>query len=64
MDLGLIDGIGEIKEILKNRFGDKVKIKEYAPKRKFFDFGNFISIAFDNIIDKVEEKVKMQKFGL
>ena len=64
MNLGLIDGIGEIKEILKSRFGEKVKIKEYVPKRKFFDFGNLISIAFENIVDKVEEKIKLQKFGL
>ena len=64
LNLGLIDGIGEIKEILKSRFGEKVKIKEYVPKRKFFDFGNLISIAFENIVDKVEEKVKLQKFGL
>ena len=64
LNLGLIDGIGEIKEILKSRFGEKVKIKEYVPKRKFFDFGNLISIAFENIVDKVEEKIKLQKFGL
>tara|TARA_B100000965_G_scaffold381554_1_gene379093 strand:- start:860 stop:1660 length:801 start_codon:yes stop_codon:yes gene_type:complete len=64
LEIGLIDGIGEMKEILKKRFGEKVKIKEYAPKRKFFDFGNLISFAFDNIIDKVEEKLNFKKFGI
>ena len=57
------ENVSIVESFIENA-GDKVKIKEYAPKRKFFDFGNFISIAFDNIIDKVEEKVKMQKFGL
>ena len=64
LEIGLIDGIGEMKEILKKRFGEKVKIKEYAPKRKFFDFGNLISFAFDNIIDKVEEKLNFKRFGI
>ena len=64
LEIGLIDGIGEMKEILKKRFGEKVKIKEYVPKRKFFDFGNLISFAFENIIDKVEEKLNFKKFGI
>ena len=64
LELGLIDGIGEMKDVLKKRFGEKVKIKEYAPKKRFFDFGNLISIAFENIIDKVEEKLNFRKFGI
>ena len=64
LEIGLIDGIGEMKEILKKRFGEKVKIKEYVPKRKFFDFGNLISFAFDNIINKIEEKLNFKKFGI
>ena len=53
-----------MKDVLKKRFGEKVKIKEYAPKKRFFDFGNLISIAFENIIDKVEEKLNFKKFGI
>ena len=63
-NMGLTDGIGEMKQVLKERFGKNVKIKEFVPKRKFFDFGNIISVVFDNLIDKIEEKIKFQKFGL
>ncbi len=63
-NLGLVDEIGEMKQVLKERFGENVKIKEYSPKRKLFDFGNLISIAFENLIDRVEEKINLGKFGL
>ena len=48
----------------KTRKWLKVKIKEYVPKRKFFDLGNIIGIAIEGVIDKIEEKIKFQRFGL
>ena len=33
LELGLIDGIGQVNQVLKNRFGKDVKIKEYQQKR-------------------------------
>ena len=64
LNIGLVDGIGELKQVLRDRFGEKVKLKEYSPKKRFFDFGNIISLAFDVFIDKVEEKLNFKKFGL
>ncbi len=62
--IGLVDEIGEMKSVLKERFGENVKIKEYSPKKKLFDFGNLISVAFENLLDKVEQKINFGKFGL
>ena len=31
-ELGLIDGLGELREIMQDRFGEDVLFKNYAPK--------------------------------
>ena len=64
LDLGLIDAFGEMKLTLKERFGENVKIREFAPKRKFFGFGNLLSGALDILILKIEERISFKKFGL
>ena len=64
LELGLIDGIGQVNSILKDRFGNNVKIKEFQNKKRFFDLGNFISIIFEVISNKIEEKLIFKKFGL
>ncbi len=64
LELGLIDGIGQVNSILKDRFGDDVKIKEFQNKKRFFDLGNLISITYDVISNKIEEKLIFKKFGL
>ena len=56
LELGLIDGIGQVNQILKNRFGKDVKIKEYHQKKKFFDIGNLVNVLLDILIIKIEEK--------
>ncbi len=62
--IGLIDNIGELRSTLRLRFGEKVKIREFSPKKKFFDFGNLIGAFFDNFIDKLNERSILNKFGL
>ena len=64
LDLGLIDAFGEMKFILKERFGEDTKIKEFAPKKKFFGLGNLFSGALDVLIYKVEERISFKRFGL
>ena len=64
LELGLIDGIGQVNSILKDRFGNNVKIKEFQNKKRFFDLGNLISITFEIIANKIEEKLIFKKFGL
>ena len=64
LELGLIDDYGEMKSVLKQRFGENVKIKEFAPKKKLFGFSNLFSGAIDIIINKIEERISFKKFGL
>ncbi len=64
LELGLIDGIGQVNSILQDRFGNDVKIKEFQNKKRFFDLGNLISITFEVISNKIEEKLIFKKFGL
>ena len=64
LDLGLIDAFGEMKFILKERFGEDIKIREFAPKKKFFGFGSLLSGALDVLMYKVEERISFKRFGL
>ena len=64
LELGLIDDYGEMKSVLKKRFGENVKIKEFAPKKKLFGFSNLLSGAIDIFINKIEERISFKKFGL
>ena len=64
LEQGLIDGYGEMKSVLKQRFGENVKIKEFAPKKKLFGFSNLFSGAIDIFINKIEERISFKKFGL
>ncbi|MCY0150485.1 S49 family peptidase [Hoeflea sp. G2-23] len=36
MDLGLIDGLGDLRSTLRDRYGDKVKMRLIAPQRGMF----------------------------
>ncbi len=64
LEIGLIDTFGEMKSILKERFGSQVKIKEFAPKKKFFGFSSLLSSALDMLINKIDEKSIFKRFGL
>ena len=64
LDLGLIDAFGEMKLTLKVRFGEDIKIKEFAPKKKLFGFGNLFSGVLDILIYKIEERISFKRFGL
>lgn len=61
-ELGLIDGIGHMVPTLKDRFGDKVKLRVIEQKRSFSQrFGLSIS---DSVAGTIEERVAFSKFGL
>ena len=64
LELGLIDSFGEMKKVLKDRFGEDVKIKEFAPKKKLFGFGSLLSGALDILFHKIEERNSFKNFGL
>ncbi len=65
IDLGLADGIGSINDILKQKYGKKVKIKIIDQKKSFLQKKLSSSlIDSDAILQKIEEKALWSKFGL
>jgi len=68
-ELGLIDDIADMRSKMKEKFGDKVEIKEITSKKSFIKnlFSSKNNIAKDisnNLLYKVEEKLSFNKFGL
>ncbi|MEP4196845.1 MAG: S49 family peptidase [Aliishimia sp.] len=61
-DLGLIDGIGHIVPLMKDRFGDKVKFRRYEAKRPFLQ--RFGMRVVDDAFAGLEERAAFARFGL
>ena len=66
LKLGLIDGIGNADQILKEKFGEKVIIKNFEKPKGFLSkkFSSSVDNAIDLAIDTLEEKALWQRFGL
>lgn len=74
VDLGLIDGIGHLRPVLRERFGDKVKMKVFGQQRGLLQRLGLadsavtgqaaIGKALDGAIDAVEERAQWQRYGL
>ena len=65
IDLGLADDIGSINEILQKKFGKKVKIKSINQKKSFLQRRLSSSLLnTDEILQKIEEKLMLSRFGL
>lgn len=61
-ELGLIDGIGHIQPLLKDRFGDKVKFRRYGAKKGLLSrFG--VQLVQD-AVQGIEERAAYARFGL
>jgi len=55
---GLIDGIGHMVPVMKDRFGDKVEFKVYGPKK------GLLSRFGASILAQIEERSLWARFGL
>ena len=66
MKLGLIDGIGNAEQILREKFGEDIVIKKLEKQKSFI--AKKLSSSVDNQIDSIasviEERALWQKFGL
>ena len=70
--LGLIDGVGLMREVLEARFGEKLQIVTIAQKKGFMPFGLSARIgrllsydsAFDDAAAKAIELSLWQRYGL
>ncbi|PPR45570.1 MAG: putative signal peptide peptidase SppA [Alphaproteobacteria bacterium MarineAlpha5_Bin8] len=69
LDFGLVDGIGSINTVLVNKFGKNVKIKYIDQKKSFIQrkLSSSLSASLvnaDELIDKIEEKSLLSRYGL
>ena len=70
VSLGLVDSLGDMRSVLKDRFGDKTEMKLVAAPRGFFGrrlgvFGSQVShAAASGLIDAAEDRAIWARFGL
>ena len=66
LKLGLIDGIGNVDQILKEKFGEKLVIKSFEKPKGFIarKLSSSLQNPIENFANSLEEKTMWQKFGL
>ena len=66
MKLGLIDGIGNVDQILRDKFGEDIIIKKLEKQKSFIakKLSSSIENQIDSIASVIEERALWQKFGL
>ena len=64
VDLGLADGIGSINQIIREKYGNKAKIKIIDQKKSFLQKRLSSSINNNDIINRLEEMVMWSRYGL
>ena len=64
VDLGLADGIGSINQIIREKYGNKAKIKIIDQKKSFLQKRLSSSINNDDIINRLEEMVMWSRYCL
>jgi len=66
MKLGLIDGLGNAEQILREKFGEDIVIKKLEKQKSFIakKLSSSIDNQIDNIASVIEERAMWQKFGL
>ena len=64
-ELGLVDGICDMRSKMKEKFGDKVEIKKITIKKGLLkSFFSEKSPLVDSLFSKLEERISFNKFGL
>lgn len=67
LELGLIDGLGELRATLQARYGDKVRLPVIGPRRRLLarlGFGGSLESLGPALLAAVEERLHWQRFGL
>ena len=71
LDRGLIDGIGELRGVLRARYGDKVRLRAVPAERRRWPFTSrlpFVSreplSAIAELADWIESRLLWARFGL
>jgi len=62
VDAGLVDAIGHLVPVMKERFGDKVKFRRYGQKKSLLSrFGTAVT---HDAIGALDDRMAFAKFGL
>lgn len=69
VDLGLIDGLGDVYEVTREKYGDKVKLKWIEKRRSIlpslpFGFGASHQGVASDLVAAVDDKALWARFGL
>ena len=63
LELGLIDGIGSVNEILKNKYGEDIIIKKFEKNKSWLAKKLSSEVQAEKIFDILEEKNIWQRYG-
>ena len=66
LKLGLVDGIGNAEQILREKFGENIEIKKFEKQKGFLAkrLSSSLDNQVDNVVSVIEERALWQKFGL
>jgi signal peptide peptidase SppA len=71
LELGLIDGIGDLRGVMRQRYGEAVKLRAVEPERRRFALARFalprrpdVTEVVADLIASVEERLIWARFGL
>jgi signal peptide peptidase SppA len=68
LEYGLIDGIGDLHSVIKERYGDNINLKKMESKKSWLKrtlgMGTFCSTLIDAVLDRIEARISWNKFGM
>ena len=71
VDRGLVDGIGELRAVMRARYGDKVRLRPFAAERRRWPFSRRLPFAarepgtvIAELADWIEARLLWARFGL
>ena len=71
IEMGLIDGIGDLYSVMNEHFNERLKLKEIAPRKSFFrdvfkvhSIENHEVTLINGILGAIENRLMWNKFGL
>jgi hypothetical protein len=71
VDRGLVDGIGELRAVMRSRYGEKVKLRLFSAERRRWPLWGRLpftagapAAAIADIADWVEARLLWARFGL
>jgi signal peptide peptidase SppA len=71
LDRGLVDGIGELRAVMRSRYGEKVKLRSFAAERRRWPFWRRLPFgahepiaALADLADWIEARLLWARFGL